>query len=73
MRGGKFCMCEALRYPPTGWKTERPTVESMKRSLEVEVIEDFPLAKRAAARRLPRGELDLFNHRERRVDGYRDH
>ena len=57
VRGGKFCMCEALRYPPTGWKTrsglegisERPTVESIKRALgEVDDIEDFPLAKRAA-------------------------
>ena len=55
VRGGKFCMCGALRFPPTGWKNERPTVESLtrsglegKRSLEVEDIEDFPLAKRAA-------------------------
>ena len=42
VRGGKFCMCEALRYPPTGWKEER---ESVKRALDEE---DFPLAKRAA-------------------------
>ena len=49
VRGGKFCMCEALRFPPTGWRNERPTVESIKRSLgEVDDIEDFPLAKRAA-------------------------
>ena len=43
VRGGKFCMCEALRYPPTGWKEERS--ESVKRALDEE---DFPLAKRAA-------------------------
>ena len=55
VRGGKFCMLEPLRFPPTGWKTERPTVEStrgglegVKRALEVDDIEDFPLAKRAA-------------------------
>ena len=22
VRGGKFCMCEKLQYPPTGWKKE---------------------------------------------------
>ena len=49
VRGTKFCMLEPLRYPPTGWKGERPAVESIKRSLgEVEDIEEFPLAKRAA-------------------------
>ena len=48
VRGGKFCTCEALRYPPTGWKNERPTVESLKRSIEVDDIEDLPLANRAA-------------------------
>ena len=56
VRGGKFCMCAALQYPPTGWKHERPTVEStrsglegVKRSLgDVEDVEEFPLAKRAA-------------------------
>ena len=49
VRGAKFCMLEPLRYPPTGWKNERPTVESIKRSLgDVDDIEEFPLAKRAA-------------------------
>ena len=49
VRGAKFCMLEPLRYAPTGWKNERPTVESIKRSLgEVEDVEEFPLAKRAA-------------------------
>ena len=49
VRGAKFCMLESLRYPPIGWKNERPTVESIKRSLgDVEDVEEFPLAKRAA-------------------------
>ena len=40
VRGAKFCMCEALRYPPTGWGQE-----TLKRPLGEG---DFPLAKRAA-------------------------
>ena len=50
VRGGKFCMCEALRYLPTGWKSDRPTVKSMKRAWEEKdnLDDDFPLAKRAA-------------------------
>ena len=41
VRGAKFCMCEALRYPPTGWGGQ----ETLKRPLDEG---DFPLAKRAA-------------------------
>ena len=59
VRGAKFCMLEPLRYAPTGWKNERPTVESTRSGLEgikrsrQEVEDDmdfpmdeFPLAKR---------------------------
>ena len=51
VRGANFCMLEPFcGIPPTGWnKNERSTVESIKRSLgEVDDIEDFPFAKRAA-------------------------
>ena len=43
VRGGKFCMCEALRYPPTGWGGQ----ETLKRQIPLDEGE-FPLAKRAA-------------------------
>ena len=33
VRGAKFCMLDPLRYPPSVWKNERPTVESVKRPL----------------------------------------
>ena len=39
VRGGKFCMCTALQYPPTGWKT-RPQANHER--------DDFPLDQRAA-------------------------
>ena len=39
VRGGKFCMCTALQYPPTGWKT-RPQANHER--------DDFPLDERAA-------------------------
>ena len=28
VRGGKFCMCESLRYPPPGWPRGVPSSES---------------------------------------------
>ena len=43
VRGGKFCMCEGLRYPPPGWPRGTSSSESSDVSARANAAEEFPL------------------------------